>query len=741
MGLSDMGRNLLLGKGENLVSTLPPPRRGMEKRHPYINAEDVYGRLLGQFGSACSILDALADEYCPEGKTVFKVDLHPTYFAKSYFPQALFNRFDLKVIGSRKVGIRPANLEDQEDMALIPTHELFVSGTRESIHHFRDNITQPELFENVRKIERIAAFQPGERIKGNSMDLADCQMFELVLHSDNYDETVVSAFVELAERHGAHVLSDKRMQASGLCFLPVMMENYTAMEEIEPFSFLRVARRMPKLRPLPRGFTLELLPSPLPDIEPCTEIKRRVAVFDVGSDGSRWLNGWVRHVNLLERCGNPDEVLHGTLVNSALLFGSHNGASRVSPVAAIDSYQVVSPSDTSNGLELYEALERICQAIDTNEYEFANLSLGPDLPIDDDEVHAWTAKLDEKTANGNLLLSVAVGNNGQSDWRSGNARIEVPSDSVNVLGVGASTASGDSFGWDRTPYSAIGPGRQSGVHKPDVLDFGGDKNNKFKCIYLDGMNVAPAMGTSFAAPNALRKCIALRSRFPELRPLALKALLVHAAVPKDAEAHRMELHGHGSLPEELDRYVVCGEGEMTVVYQGILDSSKYVKALIPVPDNLDGMVTLKATLCYASEVNPQTPENYTKCGLEVVLRPNSSKETNDAQRPRSKAFFDRSDYETEAMLQRDGLKWNTVLHGEKTMRASSSIDKPFFEIHCNSRDGLGYDAQPRQVPYALVVTVVAPKNPRIYEDVVQAYAAKITPIVENTLTVPAQVAV
>ena len=38
-----------------------------------------------------------------------------------------------------------------------------------------------------------------------------------------------------------------------------------------------------------------------------------------------------------------------------------------------------------------------------NPKDFVNLSLNPDFPIEDDEVHVWTASIDERYAHGKRL--------------------------------------------------------------------------------------------------------------------------------------------------------------------------------------------------------------------------------------------------------------------------------------------------------------------------------------------------
>lgn len=725
-------RNLMLGYGENLVSDLPSPAgHRSEKNHPYTDRDEVYDRLCPEMSEAVDYVSSLDDIYCPDDNAVFRMDLHPAYLAKSYFPGSLFAQFGLRVVGSRFEELVPKKaLQDLEGVT-VKTLELYVAGPRAQIRALTNHLKDDDLFESIRKIERIRAFSPHERIIGDLDSLTNARVFELVLHSDRYDDSIVSAFDNLSKRFGAKPLLKKRIQTSGLCFLPLRVESADVLDALEPFSFLRLVRKMPRLRGISREMSGDAVPIDCLQLPPCTSLKRNVAVFDVGCDVSPSLNGWIRGYNLSNRLPGP--VLHGTMVNSALLFGPAKQGQTLEPICPIDSYQVIDPNDSSNEFELYEALERICQILDTHDYEFVNLSIGPDLPITDNEVHAWTAKLDEKLASGQVLMSVAVGNNGEMDEDSGNARIEVPGDSVNALCVGASTDSGDSGNWDKASYSAIGPGRMPGLRKPDVLDFGGCEDNPFGIIDHIHNRLMFQMGTSFAAPNALRKCVALRLRYPELRPLAIKAIVIHSAI-NHGEDHLYKKHGYGALPSDLDRFVVCADNEMTVVYQGRLEPRKYVKALIPVPEELTGKITIKATLCYATNIDSETPGNYTRSAIEIKLRPDFSKMTGDVNRPKSKTFITSSQYSSEANLREYG-KWETVMQGEITLIADRSIEQPFFEMHYIAREGVDYNCVAGQIPYALVLTVKAPKTPNLYESVRTQFQDKIRPLVEVGLPV------
>jgi hypothetical protein len=86
---------------------------------------------------------------------------------------------------------------------------------------------------------------------------------------------------------------------------------------------------------------------------------------------------------------------------------------------------------------LYDVLGRIDQVLVDKDYQLINLSIGPRLPIEDDDVHAWTAVIDDRLSRGTTLATIAVGNDGDGSAKDGLNRIQVPADCVNALAVGA----------------------------------------------------------------------------------------------------------------------------------------------------------------------------------------------------------------------------------------------------------------------------------------------------------------
>jgi hypothetical protein len=154
-------------------------------------------------------------------------------------------------------------------------------------------------------------------------------------------------------------------------------------------------------------------------------------------------------------------------------------------------------------------------------------------------------------------------------------------------------------------------------------------------------------------------------------------------------------------------------------------------------DGLKGNIRLKATFCYASPTDPQDAVAYTRAGLGVVFRPSDKKVKKGKANAETKGFFDMKKYATEEERRSDMGKWETVLHGNKSMRGSS-LDNPVFDIHYNAREAGGPTTSAEKIRYALIITVEAPKHTDLYNDILRAYAKTLVPI-QPTVTLPIRV--
>ncbi|WP_257249771.1 S8 family peptidase [Burkholderia cepacia] len=733
--------NFLIGRGELLTNEIKGPKRGMDKAEVY-TLQQARKRLMPQFAEVASSLDGLPDKACPGDLGVARLALNPSYIARSFFPAAMLRSAGLESVGSRAVKLTPEAWSKKGPPRESTTTELFVVGRREAFRKLKDWAGQLVDGSNEAKdlshIERISAFEAKDRIV--SIGMTKDRFFEVGIHllPDDNNQFVQRAFAKYAAEVGVTIHADLAFSAGNLWFLPVEGK-HGSIERLAEFSFVRVVRPMPKLRgmrPVQRSAGVTVACS-LPTEQPLSS-EPKVAILDGGLPKRHSIAPWLGTYRVLDEnaADDPGGLQHGLGVTSAFLFGPiapNSTAAR--PYSYVDHLRVLDrETDSEDPLELYRTLGLVEEVLLSRQYQFINLSLGPDLPIDDTDVHAWTSVIDDLLSDGDTLMTVAVGNNGEMDRAVGNARVQVPSDCVNALSVGA--ADNVDTTWGRAAYSAIGPGRSPGVVKPDLMAFGGDAgSSKYFHVLTEGTKPAlvPQLGTSFASPYLLRNAVGVRAILgADLSPLAIKALLVHGA---DPATHDKTEVGWGKVPEDLMEVITCPAGVARVVYQGELKPGKYLRATLPLPaGGLQGNIRLKATFCYASPTDPQDAVAYTRAGLEVVFRPCDKKIKEGKTNADTKGFFDMKKYATEEERRSDMGKWETVLHGNKSMRGSS-LDNPVFDIHYNAREAGGPTTSADKIRYALIITVEAPKHADLYNEILRAYAKMLVPI-QPKVTLP-----
>ena len=729
-------RNYLLGYGERLAETVDIAGGGGTKAAPY-SLEEARRRLAPMLTDAATRLDALPDQACPDGEAVAAVTLHPEYYAKSYFPAGFLRAGGLRAVGSRARKVRPEKRSRGRQPEEAVTTELFVAGRRSSFRRLANEVprwTQDSTgFGQLSAIERFAAFEPGDRIRPLPPGQEKLPL-EVVLHASErrHDRFILSAFARYLEDLDLDPDLRRVFFAGRLCFLRLRASGQQA-RDVARFSFLRVLREMPKLRtthPALRGEPLAPRGIQLPR-QDVLDPHLRVAVFDGGLPETSPLAAWTRPLEGPGVGESDSELLgHGETVTSAMLFGSVGGDRAERPLCRVDHHRVLDKDSCRDPFELYEVLERVKSVLAQGNYEFFNLSIGPDLAVDDDDVHAWTAVLDEHLSDGRTLATIAAGNTGAQpvDPVLQNWRVQVPADCVNGLTVGASDRrNGD---WVRAPYSSKGPGRSPGIVKPDLVTFGGSYYEPFWVAdpATHGSVMATA-GTSYAAPAAMRAALSVRAHFgPVLSPLAIKALLVHSTEPG---VQPRDETGWGRLPGDLEDLVICPDSCVRIVYQDEITAATYRRIPLPLPQaELTGKVHITATFCFATAVDPEHPGNYTKSGLSIFFRPHQSKfDSEDAIHPRTAPFFQPAKlYPTETQLRSDAHKWETCLH-RRIAKMAKSLDGPVFDIHYHARSEGRGDDKADKIRYALVLTVEAPKVEDLYDRVVRTYRARLQPLV------------
>lgn len=730
--------NFLLGKGERLTENVRIIRGGDDKAAPY-SFNEAKIRLLPMLQDVAQKIMDLPDDACPNDYAIATITMNPEYIAKSYHPGELLRAVGLEAVGSKPRQIIPAKRSKDREPENALTTELFVYGKRQAFlkwaSEFQEWSELQDGASQIIKIEEISFTNPSEKIKGLE-ERESTIVFEVVLHmNESMSEGFqLGNFKDYLSKLNISSGFERRFYAGGLCFLEIEAPAVLA-EKVAEYTLIRVMRKMPELRLLRptirSGGTENSVSVTLPKEGPL-DGGIKVAIFDGGIPIDHELCRWATPYEYPDMDPPSDELLaHGVGVTSAFLFGHIDPKNAIPrPYAAVDHYRVLDDTPGQNPYELYEILDRINDILTTNRYEFINLSLGPCLPIDDDEVHAWTAVLDGYLSDGETLATIAVGNDGEGDPSIKANRVQVPSDCVNAIAVGACDV--PDANWQRAAYSSVGPGRSPGMIKPDLVDFGGSIQRPFLTLdHKAGLRLAPTGGTSFSSPSILRLGAGVRAHFGNsLNALAIKTLLIHSAERANLPMYEV---GWGRVARTLDDIVICEDHVMRVVFQGSINASKYVRVPIPLPSGaLSGMVTIKATLCYATDVDPHHPGNYTRSGLEVTFRPNKDSRRkvnageNEPMHPQSKSFFGNTTKaaQTEDELRRDAWKWENCLHAVNRFRGTG-LNEPVFDIHYNARVEGRNDTVNHELKYALVITVEAPKIVDLYDQVVRKYATQL----------------
>ena len=732
--------NYLLGYGERLTTPVPAVRGGGPKNPPYV-FEYAKKRISAQLKVVREKLTVIPEKACPNDEAVLIITMHPRYLSKSDYPAKLFREVGLTSIGNRSVKIVPERWGIKNPPEEAITEEIFVSCKRQDISSWADHIEDWSIdnpwASELLEIEMVEPYNAESKIRSIPPS-GDTILLEVVLHNGSRPE-IIDAFKRYVATLNAFIYVDKIRNANGLTFIPVKILR-ERLTELAQFTFVRIARGMPSLRPLHPSLIRDAATSyniVLPDVASIDE-STRIVIFDGGIpfDMRVPLERWVK---LIEPIGIekavPELEKHGLGVTSAFLFGPIKTAIGLSqPFCNVDHVRVIDEQTGSDGsLEYIDVLNRIVDYLDQHKgiYQFVNISLGPNMAIEDDEVSAWTALLDDRLANGIAIATIAAGNDGEMDPLLGLNRIQPPADGVNVIAVGSSDRM--TLEWQRASYSCVGPGRCPGIVKPDGVIFGGSSAEMFGVVSLN-CKLRMTAGTSFAAPFALRSAASIKAQLgTTLTPLAIKALMLHRA--KKSKSHNQTEIGWGHFEDNPDKLITCEDDEALVVFQGELPLKQYLRAIIPMPTSLQkGKITIRATLVISPEVDPEHPGTYTRSGLEVHLRPNESMyKTYDNGRistyPKSVSFFSASNMygAAEYDLRKEGIRWESCIRGERTFLASK-LKNPLFDIYYHSRRGGATVDNITPIPYALIISMQSKNNRDLYDRVVRTYSNILLPI-------------
>lgn len=760
----------LLSGGEALRRDAERTSGGGPKFHPR-----SFGEAQAQLAPQVDVLRA-AIENTPAAlrgaRVVFEATVLPNYLANSYFPAELFREADLVPVGTRaSTAAYETQTKITEDR---PTKSYLLAGDERSVGKIAQLLETPAgggaaraAQERLRQID-IVRLPTVDEVLRSRPQLADEELltWEAVLHpavdargeiTAAERELVLGKWAEWVHVLGGEVAVDYERRVRGMTFVPVRLPAGAAEQAVR-FNPLRALRPMPKVRPVPVGplrvvSTASQLPAPPPGQRPQSDL--RIAVFDGGvADTLPQLAPFVDAIDVTPEPAEDDDVAHGTMVTGALLYGPLNDGQELrTPDVGIDHFRVTpAPSPDPWDIDLYWILDRIIELVTARGYRIVNLSLGPELAVDDQtEPHAWTAQLDELADSHGVLFVTAVGNNGQLDEASGLNRVQVPSDMVNALSVGACDQRAPGAAWARAPYSAVGPGRPGARLKPCGVAFGGTHAEPFRGMVAGG-RVGEAGGTSFATPTATHGIASLAARLgPGLTsPDVLRAFALHfAETPTSQPTTEV---GAGRFAERYDEHWNCEPNEATILYRDSIERDQVISLPFPlVADAVAGRtVDLSWTVVFTAPTDPTDTVDYTQAGLEVAFRPharrfilrdpNTSKTIevdvqDDAEKfrqhlaagwlPSVLPATKPTERRRNEALQREEGKWETALNFSKRMRASS-LQEPQLTVNYLAREEGQLAAAP-PLTFTMLVSLKAPKGVNLYAAIRQQYPV-LTPL-------------
>lgn len=772
--MAEERRRRLLTGGERLRREIPPPR-GVNRPSPLFDAVEAAAVLSPQVAQIRRIAEAMPEDLRGP-RIIFAAALHPNFLAATHFPTQLLSFADLVPVGSvPALGLRRTERGPASDEL---TKAVLLAASDAGLQRLESLLDQPDIAErpglwaDVRKFAEMRLRGPDEVVRlPAQVGAGEVLTWEAVLHQPaqlgetegrEEIEAIFEKFLRLVRAIGGSdaVRPAFRREVDGVTFVPLRLAAEQA-RELARFNPLRALRPMADLRRWGRAAPSLLPFAPVSSgHEPQTAV--RVAVFDGGYDPDcPFVGPHTRPYRATSEDPAPEDVDHGHAVTGAVLYGCRApGEVLPAPIASVDHYRVLPPAADEErdpwNLDLLRVLQEITDVLRTRWYPIVNLSLGPRIPVRDDEApHVWTAEIDRLARERRILFVTAAGNNGLGDDLRGENRVQPPGDAVNALVVGA-CAERSARHFRRAPYSAVGPGRWGGRVRPTGVCFGGDLQAEPFYALLPHGRWREEEGTSYAAPLVTHALAGLAGILGEqvADPATLRAFAVHGA-ERSTVGHRLHELGYGRIPEDLTGLLECTPERSTVLYRDEIRRDRVHELPLPVPPGLppEQRVTLRLTLCYTGATDVADVVDYTSSGLEIRFRPHSRVFRFSHPKTREPiGVFDTvldaariASYPEDA-IKRGGRpvarsvkrvrseqerraegKWETTLVG-RISGAAGRLFEPVLEVayYARARGRLLRADRASPLTYALLVSVETPGFP--VHDQVEAHFEALTPV-------------
>ena len=769
---NSIDRRLFIG-GERLrIDVNAPPSGGGDKFEPQ-TPHEARTLLLPMVQSVVESAATLPPDL--RGDRIYiEARLLPNYLAASYFPEALLNRINAVPVGSRAdIGIYRTQSRTEE----TGTRRLVLAVEDEGLERFRALVDRPgaarseqQAFAQIRMLDQVTIAGHDDVVLNRPEVDGRRITWEAVLHPSTtirgepepLDGPTMAKWFRLVSSLDGESHDDYVRQVGGLTFAPVVLAS-SRVDELARFNPLRALRPMPALRPRPViGTRAVARLGPPPSAQPA-QSQPKVAVFDGGvhpaPSGSSLFPS--PSIDLTSEVPDPRDLDHGTGVTGAVMYGlALPGTTARQPPCPVESLRMLPAPDVPNDLDGYWLLDRIKEVVVEKGYDIVNLSLGPEIAVEEfNEPNRWTSELDQLAWEHDVLFIVAAGNDGEQDSGLGLHRVQVPGDMVNGVTVGACDLAPPSSPWGRVSYSSMGPGRHGNRIQPAGVQFGGSDANPFPVVCADG-TFRDSQGTSFSAPLVTHALSDLATRLPVATPSVLRAFAVHYA-----ERHRFYKKlineiGHGRFLLDFEPVLDSGPEEAHILFVDTIDRGSLLGYQIPLPSAINGPLTftITITLAYISPVEPSQPTEYTRASLDLTFRPHhlmhrfyrpegstgpqsvvldytsaeAGRRLNDgwkmSQEPATKTLG-ATPGSSEATL-RDAGKWETIRRHRFNL-AAGETEQPRLEVSYLARRAGLLDGSPSAVPFALLASIRDNSGGGDLHEQVRAQFPMLTPLPRN----------
>ncbi|HEY8889265.1 MAG TPA: S8 family peptidase [Clostridium sp.] len=720
----------ILTKGEE-YNEVPEKLKGppiTDKRPVYSVAKN---RLLQEIKCIKNKINTIPETYIMND-VVLSLRMRIDGSSKSSHPRNFIKESNIRQVGTKKWSTEVINKKEVTETKIGKS--IFILINKNELDNLSNTIQSDCLGElakdNIRSIEKLYIDEHLTIL--NSFDEKwEKGRIEVILHPFfNEEDKMIAQFKKIVIDNGGNVDSIRlKKYDDGPIFISMVADTDT-IKKISPFNPLRAVHPL-----ILRNIDTETISQGEGIVQPVSDNEfvsdAILGIFDGGvTTNHKHLNRYVTEYNLTSVPKADEFVNHGNAVVGVALFGDlKNITIDKLPVPSIkvDSFRVFPLYDPDGYVDLYEVVDHIEDVVSNRpDIKVFNISFGPCGAIDDDIISRFTYSIDNLSKDGKRIFVVAVGNDGDLDHCLG--RIQSPADSVNNISVGSYCIDNKTI--IRAPYSCYGDGREGSKIKPDIVEYGGDDENRMHFISSVENQKLYSYGTSFSAPIVARKLTEILGYSSIKSPLTAKTILIQTSEHPSGIPDKFL--GNGIVKNDYLDILECQKNKVTVIYESKLLKAKRAILNIPFIKDLSfhGKVKISWTICIATNIDPLDSDDYTNMCLEDTFYPNIHKfKLSHPIMETTKTFHDINDlvemneyiqlgwkkpsmpisrsnakgkYRTEQERRAD-FKWDTVVKRTSGVIMYSGVDDPFIILHALSRDK--ENVKEDWVRYSAVVTI------------------------------------